>query len=207
MLHGIVMHFLGSTDESGIRGVRLTRENTKTVAYTVAKLQRFQILCLSCSLNLEAVFICASKEADVSIWSREPGMSCKDIRSYQCIKVADMRHRVWVKYWCCQIVRLITARGRRGIRPGIASQWQSWQLVEGTTRTSSHEHRQPTRSLKQRCRRRVSGRESGLGLALVTPSIPQTLAGEQTQRPRQERHQHYRLRCLISLTFGALLLL
>lgn len=123
------------------------------------------------------------------------------------------RTGVWVKYWSCQIVRLITTRRQRRIRPGIASKWQSWQLVADTTRALSHEHCQPTAFPKTDVpssgRRYCGGlgRESGLGLDLVTHP-QQTLAGEQIQRPRQERYQYYRLLCLIlSLTFGALLLL
>jgi hypothetical protein len=64
----------------------------KALAYTVTELSGLYVLCFGCSLDFEAVFVCASEKADVLIWLGKPGMSGKDIRCHQCIEVANMRH-------------------------------------------------------------------------------------------------------------------
>jgi hypothetical protein len=70
----------------------MIKTHTKVFAYMVTELSGLYVLCFCCSLDFEAVFVCASKKADVLIWSGKSGMSGKDIRCHQCIEVANMRH-------------------------------------------------------------------------------------------------------------------
>lgn len=58
----------------------------------VTELPGLYVLCFGCSLDFEAVLVCASKKADVLIWPGKPGMPGKYIRCHQCIEVANMRH-------------------------------------------------------------------------------------------------------------------
>ena len=64
----------------------------KALAYAVTELPGLYVLCFGCSLDFEAVFVCASKKVDGLIWPGKPGMSSKYIRYHQCIEVANMRH-------------------------------------------------------------------------------------------------------------------